>query len=126
MKKRLTIISMSLIGFLLITFAISAILSLLSYKEIISPVASEGLSYALSIIMFLVLGIVSGFKAKKRGLLLGIILAIFYVLIAIVLRFLCLEKASLIGNIVLALRVLVLISGSVLGVNIAQKKERLH
>ncbi len=126
MKKRLTIISMSLFGFLLITFGISALLSLLSYKEVISPLLSETLAYVISVILFFLLGLILGFKTKKRGLLLGISLAICYVIIAIILRFLCLDKASLINNIVLALRIFVLISGSVIGVNFASKKERLR
>lgn len=122
MKKRLTTISMAIFGYLLISIILSLFISLLSYKGIISPFISDTLTYGLSVILCFITALFYGYKSHKRGLLNGLKIGFFYLLLTLLLRFLCIEKVTLISNIFLIIKLTSLLVGSILGVNIYLKK----
>ncbi len=124
MKKRLTTISMAIFGYLLISIILSLFISLLSYKEIISPFISDTLTYGLSVILCFITALFYGYKSHKRGILNGLKIGFFYLLLTLLLRFLCIEKVTLISNIFLIIKLTSLLVGSILGVNIYLKKHK--
>lgn len=124
MKKSLTTISMAIFSYLLISILLSLVISLLSYKGVISPFMSDTLTYGLSVLLCFITAIFFGYKSHKRGLLNGIKLVFLYILLTIILRFFCIEKATFIANIFLIIKLFSLIFGSIMGVNLYLKKNK--
>ena len=108
MKKTIATISMSFFALLFFGLIFSLILSLLSYKDVITVQSGEWIMYISSLIGFFALGFYSGFKTKKRGLLIGITLSLIYVLFALILRFFGLTSTGLLSRLMLIARIVIL------------------
>lgn len=122
MKKTIATISMSFFALLFFGLIFSLILSLLSYKDVITVQSGEWIMYITSLIGFFALGFYSGFKTKKRGLLIGITLSLIYVLFALILRFFGLTSTSLLSRLMLIARIVILNVSAILGVNMGSKR----
>lgn len=121
MKKTLTSFSMSLFLFFIAGIAVCALISFLGYKEILSHDVSTAVIGGVSIGLFFAFGLFNGWKVKKRGLLLGIALAGTYFLIAALIRVLGNQGWPLMSTLLIVGRALMLIIGSIIGVNLAAK-----
>lgn len=121
MKKTLTSFSMSLFFFFIAGIAVCALISFLGYKEILSHDVSSAIIEGVSIGLFFAFGLFNGWKIKKRGLLLGIALAGTYFLVAALIRVLGNQGWPLMSTLLIIGRALMLIIGSIIGVNIAAK-----
>ena len=126
MKKTIATISMSFFALLFFGLIFSLILSLLSYKDVITVQSGEWIMYISSLIGFFVLGFYSGFKTKKRGLLIGISLSLIYVIFALILRFFGLTSTGLLSRLMLIARIVILNVSAVLGVNMGSKRLEKH
>lgn len=126
MKKTIATISMSFFALLFFGLIFSLILSLLSYKDVITVQSGEWIMYISSLIGFFALGFYSGFKTKKRGLLIGITLSLIYVLFALILRFFGLTSTSLLSRLMLIARIVILNVSAILGVNMGSKRLEKH
>ncbi len=126
MKKTIANISMSFFALLFFGLIFSLILSLLSYKDVITIQSGEWIMYISSLIGFFALGFYSGFKTKKRGLLIGITLSLIYVLFALILRFFGLTSTGLLSRLMLIARIVILNVSAVLGVNMGSKRLEKH
>ena len=126
MKKTIATISMSFFALLFFGLIFSLILSLLSYKDVITVQSGEWIMYISSLIGFFALGFYSGFKTKKRGLLIGITLSLIYVLFALILRFFGLTSTNLLSRLMLIARIVILNVSAVLGVNMGSKRLEKH
>ncbi len=126
MKKTIATISMSFFALLFFGLIFSLILSLLSYKDVITVQSGEWIMYISSLIGFFALGFYSGFKTKKRGLLIGITLSLIYVLFALILRFFGLTSTGLLSRLMLIARIVILNVSAVLGVNMGGKRLEKH
>lgn len=126
MKKPIATISMSFFALLFFGLIFSLILSLLSYKDVITVQSGEWIMYISSLIGFFALGFYSGFKTKKRGLLIGITLSLIYVLFALILRFFGLTSTGLLSRLMLIARIVILNVSAVLGVNMGSKRLEKH
>lgn len=126
MKKTIATISMSFFALLFFGLIFSLILSLLSYKNVITVQSGEWIMYISSLIGFFALGFYSGFKTKKRGLLIGITLSLIYVLFALILRFFGLTSTGLLSRLMLIARIVILNVSAVLGVNMGSKRLEKH
>lgn len=126
MKKTIANISMSFFALLFFGLIFSLILSLLSYKDVITVQSGEWIMYISSLIGFFALGFYSGFKTKKRGLLIGITLSLIYVLFALILRFFGLTSTGLLSRLMLIARIVILNVSAVLGVNMGSKRLEKH
>lgn len=126
MKKTIATISMSFFALLFFGLIFSLILSLLSYKDVITVQSGEWIMYISSLIGFFALGFYSGFKTKKRGLLIGITLSLIYVLFALILRFFGLTSTGLLSRLMLSARIVILNVSAVLGVNMGSKRLEKH
>lgn len=126
MKKTIATISMSFFALLFFGLIFSLILSLLSYKDVITVQSGEWIMYISSLIGFFALGFYSGFKTKKRGLLIGITLSLIYVLFALILRFFALTSTGLLSRLMLIARIVILNVSAVLGVNMGSKRLEKH
>lgn len=122
MKKTVTTISMAFFALLFFGLIFSLILSLLSYKNVISVQSGEWIMYITSIIGFFALGFFSGFRIKKRGLLIGISLSLVYLILAFILRLFHLTSTTLLHRLMVILRIVILNVSAILGVNFASKK----
>lgn len=126
MKKTIANISMSFFALLFFGLIFSLILSLLSYKDVITVQSGEWIMYISSLIGFFALGFYSGFKTKKRGFLIGITLSLIYVLFALILRFFGLTSTGLLSRLMLIARIVILNVSAVLGVNMGSKRLEKH
>lgn len=126
MKKTIATISMSFFALLFFGLIFSLILSLLSYKDVITVQSGEWIMYISSLIGFFALGFYSGFKTKKRGLLIGITLSLIYVLFALILRLFGLTSTGLLSRLMLIARIVILNVSAVLGVNMGSKRLEKH
>lgn len=126
MKKTIATISMSFFALLFFGLIFSLILSLLSYKDVITVQSGEWIMYISSLIGFFALGFYSGFKTKKRGLLIGISLSLIYVIFALILRFFGLTRTGLLNRLMLIARIVILNVSAVLGVNMGSKRLEKH
>lgn len=126
MKKTIATISMSFFALLFFGLIFSLILSLLSYKDVITVQSGEWIMYISSLIGFFALGFYSGFKTKKRGLLIGIFLSLIYVIFALILRFFGLTSTGLLSRLMLIARIVILNVSAVLGVNMGSKRLEKH
>ena len=126
MKKTIATMSMSFFALLFFGLIFSLILSLLSYKDVITVQSGEWIMYISSLIGFFALGFYSGFKTKKRGLLIGITLSLIYVLFALILRFFGLTSTGLLSRLMLIARIVILNVSAVLGVNMGSKRLEKH
>ncbi len=126
MKKTIATISMSFFALLFFGLIFSLILSLLSYKDVITVQSGEWIMYISSLIGFFALGFYSGFKTKKRGLVIGITLSLIYVLFALILRFFGLTSTGLLSRLMLIARIVILNVSAVLGVNMGSKRLEKH
>lgn len=126
MKKTIATISMSFFALLFFGLIFSLILSLLSYKNVITVQSGEWIMYISSLIGFFALGFYSGFKTKKRGLLIGISLSLIYVIFALILRFFGLTSTGLLSRLMLIARIVILNVSAVLGVNMGSKRLEKH
>lgn len=126
MKKTIATISMSFFALLFFGLIFSLILSLLSYKDVITVQSGEWIMYISSLIGFFALGFYSGFKTKKRGLLIGITLSLIYVLFALILRFFGLTSTGLLSRLMLIARIVILNVSAVLGANMGSKRLEKH
>lgn len=126
MKKTIATISMSFFALLFFGLIFSLILSLLSYKDVITVQSGEWIMYISSLIGFFALGFYSGFKTKKRGLLIGITLSLIYVLFALILRFFGLTSTGLLSRLMLIARIVILNVSAILGVNMGSKRLEKH
>ncbi len=126
MKKTIATISMSFFALLFFGLIFSLILSLLSYKDVITVQSGEWIMYISSLIGFFALGFYSGFKTKKRGLLIGISLSLIYVIFALILRFFGLTSTGLLSRLMLIARIVILNVSAVLGVNMGSKRLEKH
>ncbi len=126
MKKTIATISMSFFALLFFGLIFSLILSLLSYKDVITVQSGEWIMYISSLIGFFALGFYSGFKTKKRGLLIGISLSLIYVIFALILRFFGLTRTDLLNRLMLIARIVILNVSAVLGVNMGSKRLEKH
>lgn len=122
MKKTVTTISMAFFALLFFGLIFSLILSLLSYKNVISVQSGEWIMYITSIIGFFALGFFSGLRIKKRGLLIGISLSLVYLILAFILRLFHLTSTTLLHRLMVILRIVILNVSAILGVNFASKK----
>lgn len=120
MKKKLLNFSMSLITFFLIGIVITLLVSFLDYKEIIKPITSNVIISITSSILFFIFSFYSGYKIKKRGLLIGISLFLMYFVVNLILKGVT-SFINPINLIKFIIKSLLLISGSIIGVNIANK-----
>lgn len=126
MKKTIATISMSFFALLFFGLIFSLILSLLSYKDVITVQSGEWIMYISSLISFFALGFYSGFKTKKRGLLIGITLSLIYVIFALILRFFGLTSTGLLSRLMLIARIVILNVSAILGVNMGSKRLEKH
>lgn len=126
MKKTIATISMSFFALLFFGLIFSLILSLLSYKDVITVRSGEWIMYISSLIGFFALGFYSGFKTKKRGLLIGISLSLIYVIFALILRFFGLTSTGLLSRLMLIARIVILNVSAILGVNMGSKRLEKH
>lgn len=126
MKKTIATISMSFFALLFFGLIFSLILSLLSYKDVITVQSGEWIMYISSLIGFFALGFYSGFKTKKRGLLIGVSLSLIYVIFALILRFFGLTSIGLLSRLMLIARIVILNVSAVLGVNMGSKRLEKH
>lgn len=126
MKKTIATISMSFFALLFFGLIFSLILSLLSYKDVITVQSGEWIMYISSLIGFFALGFYSGFKTKKRGLLIGISLSLIYVIFALILRFFGLTSTGLLSRLMLIARIVILNVSAILGVNMGSKRLEKH
>lgn len=126
MKKTIANISMSFFALLFFGLIFSLILSLLSYKDVITVQSGEWIMYISSLIGFFALGFYSGFKTKKRGLLIGISLSLIYVIFALILRFFGLTSTGLLSRLMLIARIVILNVSAILGVNMGSKRLEKH
>lgn len=126
MKKTIATISMSFFALLFFGLIFSLILYLLSYKDVITVQSGEWIMYISSLIGFFALGFYSGFKTKKRGLLIGISLSLIYVIFALILRFFGLTSTGLLSRLMLIARIVILNVSAVLGVNMGSKRLEKH
>lgn len=126
MKKTIATISMSFFALLFFGLIFSLILSLLSYKDVITVQSGEWIMYISSLISFFALGFYSGFKTKKRGLLIGITLSLIYVIFALILRFFGLTSTGLLSRLMIIARIVILNVSAVLGVNMGSKRLEKH
>lgn len=126
MKKTIATISMSFFALLFFGLIFSLILSLLSYKDVITVQSGEWIMYISSLIGFFALGFYSGFKTKKRGLLIGVSLSLIYVIFALILRFFGLTSTGLLSRLMLIARIVILNVSAVLGVNMGSKRLEKH
>lgn len=126
MKKTIATISMSFFALLFFGLIFSLILSLLSYKDVITVQSGEWIMYISSLIGFFALGFYSGFKTKKRGLLIGIFLSLIYVIFALILRFFGLTSTGLLSRLMLIARIVILNVSAILGVNMGSKRLEKH
>ena len=126
MKKTIATISMSFFALLFFGLIFSLILSLLSYKDVITVQSGEWIMYISSLIGFFAIGFYSVFKTKKRGLLIGITLSLIYVLFALILRFFGLTSTGLLSRLMLIARIVILNVSAVLGVNMGSKRLEKH
>lgn len=78
--------------------------------------------YITSLVGFFALGFFSGFRIKKRGLLIGISLSFVYLILAFILRLFHLTSATLLHRLMVILRIAILNVSAILGVNFASKK----
>ncbi len=121
MKKKLLTFSMSIFVFLFIGIIITLIFSFLDYKDIINPLTSNIIIGAISSLLYFIFALYTGFKSKKRGLLIGIALFLTYFFISFIIK--GLSTFTALSNLMnFIIRSLLLISGSVIGVNIANKR----
>ena len=120
MKKKLLKFSIPVILFVIVGIIISLLTSFLSYKSIIKPITGELITSSTSSLLFFIFAIYIGLKVKKRGLLIGISLFIIYLIFNLTLK--GLDDLFILPSLIFFfIKSFLLIIGSVIGVNIAQK-----
>ena len=117
MKKYFTNISVSIISLFIATLVFSLILTILSYNGVLSQKLTNILIMVISFILFLGVGFLYGRKTKKKGLLHGIVLSLIYILFLLVYYVIGSKSWTFTSTIVNTTRILLLITGSILGVN---------
>ncbi len=120
MKKKLLTFSMSIFSFLLIGIVITLVFSFLDYKDIISPLTSNIIISVISSLLYFIFAVYTGYKSKKRGLLIGISLFFLYFLISFIIKGLS-TFTSLSNLLNFILKSILLISGSIIGVNLSNR-----
>lgn len=96
------------------------VVTLLSDKGVISPQTNDWIVSGFSAVLFLLLGFIFGHKQKSKGFWWGLFLAAIYVGIALIVR-LATATMTPLGGSMIALRSVLLLIGTILGVNRGQK-----
>ncbi len=121
MNKILKAFLISFLSLLLFSVLFSVILTAINYKS--SSKIPEIISLIVSFLLFFIVGVIYGMINKKQGLGRGLLLCLAYVLI-ICIYYLFIDKGPQTSFLYLKVagRVLLLIVGSILGVNLIDKK----
>lgn len=123
MKKYFANLSLSILFLFIATLIFSLILSILSYNNVITLELSQTITMVLSFIAFFIFGLLFGRKVQKKGLLNGLVLVLIYGLSLLVYYLLERKPWTLNTTIINAARALLIVTGSVIGVNMKHKSE---
>lgn len=120
MKRKLTNISLSFLSIIILGVVVSLIISLLSALQLISIKLNDNLLIGLSLGLFFLLGLLFGLLEKKKGLLNGLLISFIYLIV--IYSFSLVSKDYHISSIYIVIsRCLLIIIGSIIGVNIKKK-----
>lgn len=122
MKHKLINFSISLLSVIILGFLLILVITLLSNASIINHDMNDNIILVISFVLFFAFGFIFAFKEKKRGLLNGLLLVILYLIIAYSFLSLRKEEIDLSKNLIIVGRSLLLLSGSVLGVNLSSRR----
>lgn len=114
MKTSIKSYSLTLIFLLLSTFIFSLVLTILKQNDLISLNSSKIITNILSLSLFFIGGLILGLKQKNKGLLNGIILAIMYVSICLIMNI----SFKGIAVVKFISKILLIILGTIIGVNL--------
>ena len=123
MKKYLSNISVSILFLFIATLVLSLVLTILSYNNVISMDACKITTMILSFIIFFTFGILFGRKVQKKGLFNGLVLVVIYGLFLLVYYLLEGKEWTSYSTVVNASRALLILTGSIIGVNTKKKLE---
>lgn len=124
MKKYFTNISVSILLLFILSLVFALIFTLLSHNGVISTSLNETLIMITSFITFFLFGLLFGKKSQKKGLLNGIVLAGIYGLVLLMYYLLENKTWDLNTAIINISRMLLIVIGSVIGVNLNKKLEQ--
>lgn len=124
MKKYFTNISVSILLLFILSLVFALIFTLLSHNGVISTSLNETLIMITSFITFFLFGLLFGKKSQKKGLLNGIVLAGIYGLVLLMYYLLENKTWDLNTTIINISRILLIVIGSVIGVNLNKKLEQ--
>lgn len=122
MKKFISNISLTILLFVILLIACSLTISGFVRKGFLTMKGPFILTTFLSLFLFFIVGLIFGYKTKKRGLFNGLILSLFYVIFLVIYFSISKEKLTLSSSLISASRIILLITGSIIGVNLAQGK----
>ena len=124
MNKILKGLLFSFVALIVLSLLFSVILASINFPS--TSKIPEIVSLIVSFILFFLVGAIYGMINKKQGLGRGLLLCLVYVLI-ICIYYLFIDKSNISSLIYLKVagRVLLLVIGSIIGVNIADKKAKL-
>lgn len=123
MKKYFSNISLSILFLFIATLLFSLILAILSHTNVISLDTTQIIIMIMSFIVFFTFGLIFGRKVQKKGLLNGLVLVLLYGLTLLVYYLLENKEWTLNTTIVNGCRALLILIGSVIGVNTKKKLE---
>lgn len=121
MRKYVSNFSLSILLFFIFVITSSLVLALLSYNKIISFDISKLVAAILSVVICFIVGIFFGKKCKKRGLLNGVLLASIFAVFLLLYYGLDNRPWELSNTLVNGARVLMIIFGTVIGVNMSKR-----
>ena len=100
------------------------IVTLLSRNNIINQQVNDNIVLVISFILFFAFGFFFAFKEKKRGFLNGLLLVLLYLILAYGYLRISNQEVTFSKTMTIVGRSLLLLSGSVLGVNLASRNNR--
>ncbi len=124
MKKKLINFSISLLSAIILGFVMMVIVTLLSRNNIINQQVNDNIVLVISFILFFAFGFFFAFKEKKRGFLNGLLLVLLYLILAYGYLRISNQEVTFSKTMTIVGRSLLLLSGSVLGVNLASRNNR--
>lgn len=122
MRKFVSKFSVSAFVFFICIIVSALIIALLSFKGLLVGNGAFITTTIVSLLIFFSLGFIFGYKMKKRGLINGLLLAMFYVLFLLLYYGLGDKTITLSSGLIDSSRTILIIFGSVTGVNMAQKR----
>ncbi len=124
MKKKLINFSISLLSAIILGFVMMVIVTLLSRNNIINQQVNDNIVLVISFILFFAFGFFFAFKEKKRGFLNGLLLVLLYLILAYGYLRISNQEVTFSKTMTIVGRSLLLLSGSVLGVNLASRNNQ--